>query len=181
MTSLMEMEQDRLPNECVEAMLMLVNRDSGLPLPRRIFQYNQPIVAEGQKGSSMYLLLRGEVLVERRGTAIALLADKGAFFGEIAALYEGVLRTATVRSRVGGVEVLELSTRDIAGLVLVTQKPIIMATEIISRVAVSRIRTMSEEDMWRSNIPPRSQWSHTEDGEFPPLKIVPANKFRLVP
>lgn len=181
MTSLIEMQPDRLPDECVDALLRLVYKDSGLQPPRRTFQYNQPVVVEEQTGSSMYVLLRGEVLVERRGTAIASLVGKGAFFGEIAALYEGVLRTATVRSKLNGVDVLELSTIDIAGLVLVTQKPIIMATEIISRVAVSRIRTMSEEDMQRSNIPPRSQWIHTEDGEFPPLKIVPANKFMLVP
>lgn len=178
--TLMEMERDRLSDECVDALLRLVYKDSGLQLPRRRFQYNQPIVVEGQTGSSMFVLLRGEVRVERRGIAIALLAGKGAFVGEIAALYEGVLRTATVRSKLGGVEALELSTRDIAGLVLLTQKPIIMATEIISHVAVSRIRTMSEEDMQRSNIPPRSQWSHTEDDEFPPLKFVPANKFMPV-
>ena len=180
MSTFREAESDRLPDESVEAVLNLVNKDSGLQLPRRRFQYNQPIVEEGRIGSSMYVLLRGEVLVERRGAAIALLAGKGAFFGEIAALYEGVRRTATVRSRLGGVEALELSTSDIAGLVLLTQKPIIMAIKMISHIAVSRIRTMSDEDMRELNIPPRSQWSYTEDGEFPPLKFVPANKFMLV-
>jgi CRP-like cAMP-binding protein len=60
------------------------------------FESGQTIVREGEKGTALYLILRGHAEVRRRGQPVAALAP-GGFFGEAALLVEEP-RTADVRA-----------------------------------------------------------------------------------
>lgn len=67
------------------------------------------IVIEGEKGEELFMLFRGEALVERGGKEVAKLVP-GDFFGEVGFLVS-VPRTATVRAG-RGCEVFRIHARD---------------------------------------------------------------------
>ena len=81
-----------------------------------IFAAGEPIVRQGESGSSMYVLLSGRarVVLEPSGQEVALI-EAGGFFGEMSML-TGDPRTATVRA-ISDTRVLEVTAerfRDIA-------------------------------------------------------------------
>jgi hypothetical protein len=71
------------------------------------------IVQEGQRGTGMYVIVEGSVVVLRGEDKIAELAE-GDFFGEMAVL-DGEARSATVRAATG-VRVLRLERADLISL-----------------------------------------------------------------
>jgi CRP-like cAMP-binding protein len=60
----------------------------------RTFTAGEPIVAEGDEGDMLFLLLEGSVRVERGGRAVTTLGQ-GEFFGEVSVL-DGGPRSADV-------------------------------------------------------------------------------------
>jgi CRP-like cAMP-binding protein len=82
------------------------------------FEPSAPIVQAGDPGSGLFVVVSGEVAVERGGAVIALLGP-GSCFGELA-LLDGQPRSATVRAQ-GEVACLGLG-RD-AFLDLVAEEP----------------------------------------------------------
>ena len=65
------------------------------------FDQDQVVFQQGDRGDSLYLMLRGSVTIEVHGHAIRRL-DQGSFFGEIA-MIASLPRTATVRTVNAGV------------------------------------------------------------------------------
>lgn len=66
-------------------------------LPKVSFEQGDVIIGEGQPGDRMYVLIDGEVLVEKGGTEVARDATPGSLFGEMSALLETPF-SATVRA-----------------------------------------------------------------------------------
>lgn len=71
------------------------------------------VVTEGEKGEELFMLFRGEAVVERGGKEVATLVP-GDFFGEVGFLVS-VPRTATVRAG-RGCEVFRIHARDFDGV-----------------------------------------------------------------
>jgi CRP-like cAMP-binding protein len=55
-------------------------------LPLETHGAGETLLAEGSRGSSLYILIEGEVKVMKGGNEIARIAQPGAIFGEISAL-----------------------------------------------------------------------------------------------
>lgn len=66
-------------------------------LPRVSFGAGDVIVNEGEQGNRMYVLIDGEVVVEKGGTEVARDGTPGSLFGEMSALLETPF-SATVRA-----------------------------------------------------------------------------------
>jgi small-conductance mechanosensitive channel/CRP-like cAMP-binding protein len=97
-----------------------MSQESRITLARaaseHMFAAGEPIVRQGESGSSMYVVLSGRarVVLEPSGQEVAVI-EPGGFFGEMSML-TGDPRTATVRA-LGDVRVLEITAdrfRDIA-------------------------------------------------------------------
>jgi hypothetical protein len=90
-------------NECVGKHHLFTDRDPRFvellsrDVKVEVFRPGEVIVKEGAKGSSMYILRRGEVEVICSGVSVARLAS-GSVFGEILLLGAADRRTATVRA-----------------------------------------------------------------------------------
>jgi CRP/FNR family cyclic AMP-dependent transcriptional regulator len=74
----------------VETLLELSAR-----LPRRALAAGEIVIAEGDAGGTLFILLDGALRVEKNGAAIALIAGPGACVGEMSLLL-GVPATADV-------------------------------------------------------------------------------------
>jgi small-conductance mechanosensitive channel/CRP-like cAMP-binding protein len=98
-----------------------------------LFAAGEAIVRQGDHGSSMFVVLRGSVVVtiEPSGQQVATIGG-GGFFGEMSML-TGDPRTATVRA-VDDVQVLEIEAADMRGLAQATPGLI----EHISAVVAAR-------------------------------------------
>ena len=66
-------------------------------LPRVTFNDGDQIIGEGEQGNRMYVLIDGEVIVEKGGTEVARDGPPGSLFGEMSALLETPF-SATVRA-----------------------------------------------------------------------------------
>jgi CRP-like cAMP-binding protein len=78
----------------------------------KVYQDGEAIITQGEVGDCMYVIQSGkvEVIQKTDGNEVKLAElGKGDFFGEIA-LFESVVRTATVRA-VGEVRVLTLDKK----------------------------------------------------------------------
>ncbi len=70
--------------------------DHASRLPLRSLAAGETLITEGEAVSSLYVLARGTVVVERDGVAVARIDTPGAMFGEMAMLLSSPA-TATVR------------------------------------------------------------------------------------
>lgn len=108
----------------------------------RVFAPGEPIVRRGQKGSSMFVIHRGEVSVQIKEDGVTKVIRKlkeGDFFGEMG-LFTGEPRTATVQAEVE-TEVFEISNFCL--------KPILEdnpeLVESLSRIIDERRKFLSEQ------------------------------------
>ena len=57
-------------------------------LPLQTFLPGEALITEGQSAGRLYILVSGEVSVEKNGVSVARLKQPGAVFGEISALLD---------------------------------------------------------------------------------------------
>jgi CRP-like cAMP-binding protein len=62
-----------------------------------IFEHNKVLFKEGDKKSIFYVLLDGKIEISKGGVNVAIVTNRGALIGEMAAIL-GVAHTATCRS-----------------------------------------------------------------------------------
>ncbi len=96
-SNLDEAEIGALIDSLVDPLLSAICRQRGF---RRYFvKYadGEPMCSEGEKSYYAFLLLRGTVLVSKRGREITRVSGEGRFLGEVATL-SGVPRTATMHA-----------------------------------------------------------------------------------
>jgi CRP-like cAMP-binding protein len=90
-------------------------------MPRRWVEPGEVLLVDGEPVSALYVLLRGELRIEKRGVQIATFAEPGVCVGEMALLL-GTTATANVvaseRSEVAVLEAAGTMLDDDAGLTI---------------------------------------------------------------
>ena len=76
---------------------MLIPQLVLMEIPLKEFPAGETLIEEGDPGTSVFVLERGEVLIEIDETEIVKVSAKGAIFGEMSALL-GRSRSATVKT-----------------------------------------------------------------------------------
>ena len=172
---------DRLPDYIVDAIGQLQNEKTKKPLPVREFRPNTAIMHKGEKGSTMYVILSGEIGVYVDDRTPIRISGKGGFFGEMASLFEDANRAATVISDgFFSTRALEMTAADVLGLLMLGRR-FESAYQIITQTAASRALdnlTKNPDAAKASGIPPLDQWMKTEAGlRVPPLRAISHTRF----
>lgn len=115
-------------------------RVAGIAREQRL-EPGQTFFAEGDHGDSMYILLDGEVAVQKNGVDFAVLRA-GDHFGEMA-LIERAARSATVRAR-SDVAALVIEREDFYGLLSEEQTAVKLLWGLV-RMLNARLRATSDE------------------------------------
>jgi CRP/FNR family cyclic AMP-dependent transcriptional regulator len=108
---------------------------AGFPLER--YASGKAIFDEGSKGDKMYVVISGEVTIERAGKVVEALSA-GDIFGEMA-LLDGARRSATARAKTD-CEVAPITEK--AFLLLVHDTPLFALT--VMRTLAVRLRRANE-------------------------------------
>jgi len=118
---------------------------------RRLFRANEEIIREGDLGSTMYILTKGEVTIRKRTragdsyTVLNLRAEANVFFGELA-LIDDDRRSATVIAATDA-ECLEMTKASFLALGDEHPQVGLPVTREIARILSGRLRKTTEDMM----------------------------------
>ena len=117
----------------------------------RTFKKGDQIIREGDVGSQMYVLNRGEVLVRKRTragdtyTVVDLTAEQNVFFGELA-LIDDERRSATVVAK-EECECIEITKENFLQLGNDYPEIGLPITRVLAKILASRLRKTTEDMM----------------------------------
>eukprot|EP00494_Astrolonche_serrata_P029564 UN29831 len=146
-----------------------------------IYGPGDTIIEQGDKGSNMYIIFKGEVgiYVKKKGETNEVMVNtqgEGTFFGEVALLYPTLLRTATIRAHTF-CDVFEISTEQLGAIATLypvdSELMMINANKLIhSKYPKERLATMFNIDVQESEDP--TERSKSEQNTLQPaLSLAP--------
>lgn len=109
----------------------------------KVYRDNEVIIRQGDAGDCMYVLQDGEVEVVQKadgGEQRLAILRAGEFFGEMA-IFEGEVRSATVRAHGGEARVMKVDKKTL--LRRIEEDPLLAVN--LLRTLSSRVRHLGEE------------------------------------